>query len=146
MYRLLATSFAVFHACLMSAATPVLAQAPAPGGTSTPTDAQVCELEQQIKSLQQQLDQIKAAPNATARRRLLQQDWQGMQSYMGQMHDRWGMGYPWMAGRPWAMYGPGVTGNGRTSWPVPPSMTAEQYSEQMRARTPQIQEQMNRIA
>ena len=146
MSRLPATMFAVFLTGLVSAVTPVLAQAPAQGGITVPTDAQVRQLEQRIKSLQQQLDEIKAAPNAAARQRLLQQNWQGMQSYMGQMHDRWGMGYPWMAGRPWAMSGPGMMGKGRTSWPVPQGMTPDQYSEQMRARTQQMQEQMNRIA
>jgi hypothetical protein len=130
----------------VAATTPAPAQVPTQGGTAAPTDAQVRELEQQIKSLQQQLDEIKAAPNAPARQRLMQQNWQGMQSYMGQMHDRWGMGYPWMTGRPWAMCGPGMMGGGRTSWPVPQGMTPDQYSEQMRSHMQRMQEQMSRAA
>ena len=147
MSRLPATMIAVVLTGLMSAVTPVLAQAPAQGGTTAPTDAQVRELEQQIKSLQQQLDELNATRDAAVRRRLMQQNWQGMQGYMGQMHDRWGMGYPWMTGRPWATCcGPGMMGAGRTSWPVPQGMTPEQYSQQMRDHTQRMQEQMSKIA
>ena len=103
--KLCVTIHAALLGVFIATVTPALGQAPAQGGTTAPTDAQVRELEQQIKSLQQQLDEIKAAPNAAARQRLMQQNWQGMQGYMGQMHDRWGMGYPWMTGRPWAMWG-----------------------------------------
>lgn len=136
---------AALLAGIIAAVTPVLAQAPQ-GGISTPTDAQVRELEQQIKSFQQQLDDIKTGPNAAARQRLLQQNWQGMQSYMGQLHDRWGMGYPWMAGRPWAMCGPGMMGNGRMSWSVPQGLSPDQYSQQMRDHVQRMREQMNKIA
>jgi hypothetical protein len=131
---------------LICSVSPALAQAPAQGGTTAPTDAQVRELEQQIKSLQQQLDEIKAAPNAAARQRLMQQNWQGMQSYMGQMHDRWGMGYPWMMGHPWRMTGPGMMGGGRMSWPLPQGLSPDQYSQQMRDQMQRMQEQMNKIA
>lgn len=144
--RLPATMFAVFLTGLLSAVTPVLAQAPAQSGATAPTDSQVRELERQIKSLQQQLDEIKAAPNAAARQRLMQQNWQGLQGYLGQMHDRWGMGYPWMAGHPWSMSGPSVMGSKRTSWRVPQGVTPDQYSEQMRGHMQQMQEQMNKIA
>lgn len=128
--------------CVM---TPVLAQAPATA-PSAPTDAQVRELEQQLKSLQQQLDEINATRDAAARRRLMEQNWQGMQGYMGQMHDRWGMGYPWMMGRPWTMCGPGMMDSGRTSWSVPQGLTPDQYSQQMRDHLQRMQEQMNKIA
>lgn len=130
----------------LATAMPAGAQMPAQGGAVTPTDAQVRELEQQLKALQQQLDGIKAAPDATARQRLMQQNWQGMQSYMGQMHDRWGMGYPWMTGRPWAMCGPGMMGNGQSTWAVPRGMSPDQYREQMLAHMQRMQEQMNGIA
>ena len=124
----------------------VVAQAPQ-GGTTAPTDAQVRELEQQLKSLQQQLDELNASRDAAARRRLMEQNWQGMQGYMGQMHDRWGMGYPWMTGRPWATCcGPGMMGQGRTSWPVPQGLSPDQYSQQMRDHMQRMQEQMNKIA
>ena len=137
---------AALFSILIFAVAPVPAQAPAQGGIAAPTDAQVRELEQQLKTLQQQLDEIKAAPNAAARQRLLQQNWQGMQSYMGQMHDRWGMGYPWMAGRPWSMCGPGMMGGGNTSWPVPRGLSPDQYSQQMRGHMQRMQEQMAKIA
>ncbi len=147
MSRLPATMFALFLTGLISGLTPVLAQAPPQGGTTAPTDAQVRELEQQIKSLQQQLDELNATRDPAARRQLMQRNWQGMQSYMGQMPDRWGMGYPWMTGRPWARCcGPGMMGTGRTSWPVPQGMTPEQYNQQMRDHTQRMQEQMSKIA
>lgn len=138
------------HAALLSllilTATPVLAQTPVQGETTAPTDTQVREFQRQIKSLHQQLDEIKAAPDAATRRRLQQQNWQGMQSYMGQMHDRWGMGYPWMAGRPWSMCGPGMMGGGSTSWPVPQGLSSDQYNQQMRDHMQRMQEQMAKIA
>lgn len=146
MKKLCVTMRAALLSLLIITVTPVLAQAPVQGQSAAPTDAQVRELEQQIKSLQQQLDEIKAAPNAAARQRLQQQNWQGMQSYMGQMHDRWGMGYPWMAGRPWSMCGPGMIGGGSTSWPVPQGLSPDQYSQQMRDHTQRMHEQMNKIA
>ena len=76
----------------------------------------------------------------------MQQNWQGMQGYMGQMHDRWGMGYPWMMGHPWTMMGPGMMGSGRTSWPLPQGLTPDQYSQQMRDQMQRMQEEMNKIA
>ena len=130
---------------LLASVTPILAQAPQ-AGTTAPTDAQVRELEQQLKSSQQQLDEINATRDPAARRRLMQQNWQGMQDYMGQMHDRWGMGYPWMMGRPWAMCGPGMMGQGRTWWPAPQGLSPDQYSQQMRNHMQRMQEQMNKIA
>ena len=140
--------FSTIHAALFSGLIAgrhrPSAQAPAQGGTTAPTDAQVRELEQQIKSLQQQLDEIKAARDAAARQRLMQQNWHGMQNYMGQMHDRWGMGYPWMTGRSWMMMGPGMMGSGRTSWPVPQGLTPDQYSRQMRDHMQRMQGELNK--
>ena len=129
--------------CMMA---PVFGQAPAQGGTATPSDAQMRDLEQQIESMQQQLYELNTTRDPTARQRLMEQHWQGMQGYMGQMHDRWGMGYPWMMGRPWAMCGPGMMGGGRTSWPLPQGVTPDQYSEQMRTNMRQMQDQMSKIA
>jgi hypothetical protein len=131
---------------LMAAVVPTIAQAPARDGTTVPSDTQVRELEQQIKSLQQQLDEINATRDAAARQRLLQQNWQGMQNYMGQMHDRWGLGYPWMRGHPWTSVGPGMMDGGRASWPLPPGLTPDQYSQQMRDHMQRMQEQLNKIA
>lgn len=139
---LLATLFSGFVSATLSA----FAQAPTQGGARAPTDLQVRELEQQLKSLQQQLDELNTTHDAAVRHRLMQQNWQGMQAYMGQMHDRWGMGYPWMMGRSWAMCGPGVMGNGRTSWPAPQGLSPDQYGHQMRDHMQRMQEQMNKIA
>jgi hypothetical protein len=144
------TWLGTIHAALLSglilAVTPALAQAPPQGETTAPTDAQVRELKQQLKSLQQQLDEINATRDAATRQRLLQQNWESMQDYMGQMHDRWEMGYPWMRGHPWMMMGPGMMGSGRTSWPVPQGLTPNQYSRQMRDHMQRLQEQLNKSA
>ena len=131
---------------LIATVVAVLAQAPTQGGATPPTDAQVRDLEQQIKSLQQQLDEMNAARDPGARQRLMQQNWQGMQKYMGQMHDRWGTGYSWSMGYPWMRMGPGMMSAGRTSWPVPKGLTPDQYAQQMREQMKTMQEQMNKIA
>ncbi|HXX84665.1 MAG TPA: hypothetical protein VEN29_11860 [Casimicrobiaceae bacterium] len=128
------------------ALTPALAQPPARSEAAAPTDAELRELEQQIKSLQQQLDQINATRDAAPRQRLMQLNWQGMQNYMGQMHDRWGMGYPWSAGYPWMRMGPGMMSGGRVFWPVPNDLTPDQYVQQMGEQMKLMQEQMNKIA
>ncbi|HRY86838.1 MAG TPA: hypothetical protein P5305_03060 [Rubrivivax sp.] len=136
----------VMLVALLAGAASVFGQAPTQGGPTAPTDAQVRELQQQIKSLRQQLDELNATQDAATRRQLMQQNWRGMQGYMGQMHDRWGMGYPWMMGRPWSMCGPGMMAEGRTWWPVPPGANPEQYSQQMRDHMQRMQDQMNKIA
>ena len=84
------TMVALLVSGLVAVATPALAQAQS--GASAPTDSQVRELQNQIQSLQQQLDKLKAAQDPAARRSMMEQNWQGMQDYMGRMHERWGMG------------------------------------------------------
>ena len=116
-----------------------------PSAPTALTDAQVSELQRQVETLQKQLDQFNASPDAAARQQLMQQHWQSMQGYMGQMHDRWGMGYSWMLGHPWSMMGPGMMGGG-ASWPLPQGVTPDQYNKQMRDYTQRMQEQMNKIA
>lgn len=140
------TLFATLLTGLVAGTTPILTQAQAQAlvGATAPTEAQVRELEQQLQSLQQQVDQINATRDTAARRRLMQENWQGMQEYMAQMHDRWGMGYPWMMG-------PGTTGcpmfgSDGAGWPTPRGLTPDRYAQQMRDYTRRMQEQMNKIA
>ena len=123
-----------------------LAQVPTHvGGAAAPTDAQVRDLEKQLESLQQQLEQMNAAPDADGRQRLMQQSWQDMQKYVGQMHDRWVMGYPASMGYPWMTMGPG-TMERRSSWPLPRGLTPEQYMQQMRQQTKLMEQEMDKIA
>jgi len=121
--------------------TPVLAEPPA-GGTGAPSDPQVRELQQKLDSLQKQLDQLSATQDPAARRRMMEQNWQGMQDYMGRMHEQWGMGYPWMMG-------PGMGGcpamGGSESWSLPEGVTPEQYRQQMLDQMQRMHEQMNTI-
>lgn len=131
---------------LVAMATTAVAQPPVQGSPAIPTDAQVRELQQQINTMQRQLDELKAAPSASDRQRLMQQNWQGMQGYMGQMHDRWGMGYPWMQGRPWMHCGPGMMGGNYSSWPMPSELAPDEYNAKMSERARQMKEQMDKIA
>lgn len=135
---------------LVPTVMPVAAQTPAESQTAAPSDAQVRELQDKIKSLQQQLDELNSAKDPASRQRMMQQNWQGMQDYMGMMHDRWGMGYPWMMGgnRPgnWTsgcpMMGGYTVGSG---WPLPSGLDPHQYRQQMREHMQRMQEQMNKI-
>ena len=71
--RLPATMFAVFLTGLaISRDSGSRSGSSTKWGYGSEPDLQVRELERQIKSLQQQLDEIKAAPNAAARQRLMQ--------------------------------------------------------------------------
>jgi hypothetical protein len=131
---------------MITAVPPALGQAPVQGSSAASGDAMVRALEQQLTALQRQLDELNAARDADARRRLLQQHWEGMQDYIGRMHDQWGMGYPWMTGRPWTMMGPRMMGNGGPWWPVPTGVTPEQYAQQMQTHMARMREQLNQIA
>ena len=123
-----------------------LADAPATSAANAPTDAQVEALQAQITALQRQIDEIGATTDDATRLHLMEQNWQSMQSYMGDLHDTWGMGYPWMAGRPWSMSGPGIWGGNRTWWSVPEGLTADQYVQRMRERMELMQQDMHEIA
>lgn len=136
---------------LIAAVAWVVFQTPARSQATAPSDAQVRELQHKIKSLQQQLDELNSAKDAASRQRLMQQHWQSMQDYMGMMHNRWGMGYPWMMGgnRPgnWGGGCPMIGGNAEGSgWPLPGGVDPDQYRQQMREHMQRMQEQMNKIA
>ena len=140
---------AVLLGALVVVAMPVLAQAPAQSGASAPTDSQVRELQEPIKSLQQQLDKLDAAQDPSSRRSMMEQNWRGMQDYMGRMHERWGMGDPWMMGPGMTgcpMMGGGAEGGGAAWWPLPEGVTPESYRQQMLDHMGRMQEQMNKIA
>jgi hypothetical protein len=137
---------ATLLAGLIAVATTASAQPPVQAGPISPTDAEVRELKQQVDALQRQLDELKSAKDNPDRQRLMRQNWQGMQGYMGQMHDRWGMGYPWMQGRPWMHCGPGMMGGNNSSWPMPSGLTPDEYNAKIGGRTRQMQEQMDKIA
>lgn len=147
MTMLQSAALAALLTALLSAGAAVFAQAPAQSQSSatSPTGAQVRELQQQVETLQKQLGQLNATPDAAARQQLMQQHWQSMQGYLGQLHDRWGVGYRWMMGQPWSMMGPGMMGGG-ASWPLPQGLTPHQYNQQMRDDTQRMQEQMSKIA
>ncbi len=122
---------------------PIAALAQAQGEASAPTDAQVRELQAQIQSLQQQLDKLNTTQDPVQRRGMMERNWQGMQDYMGRMHERWGMGDPWMMG-------PGMMGcpmlGGGAGWSLPEGVTPESYRQQMQGHMGQMHEQMSKIA
>ena len=126
--------------------TPAHSQPP-PKATA-PTDAEVRELAQRLDSLRQQIDELEAAKDAATRQGLMQQNWRGMQDYMGWMHSRWGAGSPWIMGPD--MMGPGWTdcpmmGGTGAAWPVPEGMSTEQYGQQMREHMQRMHEQMSQL-
>jgi hypothetical protein len=135
---------------LISTVMWVVFQTPAKGQTTAPSDAQVRELQEKIKSLQKQLDELNSAKDPASRQRMMQQNWQSMQDYMGMMHDRWGMGYPWMMGgnRPgnWTGGCPAIGGGYGVGWPVPKGVDPDQYRQKMSEHMQRMQEQMNKIA
>ncbi len=148
------TVLAMLFATLVPVFTPVVAQTPPDSEVAAPTDAQVHELEQRITALRRQLDELNSTKDAASRRRIMQQNWQGMQNYMGQMHERWGMGSSWMMGPgmmqgsqsgSWMMGCP-MIGGSNTGWMLPKSVDADQYGRQMREHMQRMQEQMRKIA
>ena len=137
----------VLLAFLALSMTPARAQAPAQ--PSAPSDAEVKELEQRVESLRKEIDQLEAAKDAATQQRLMQENWRGMQDYMGWMHNRWGAGSPWMMG-PGMMQGRGwmdcpMMGGSSAAWPVPEGMSPEQYGQQMDEHMKRMQEQMNQL-
>lgn len=152
MFTMRRTLILVLLTGLIAAVTWVVFQTPAMGQATAPSDAQVRELQDKIRSLQQQLDDLNSAKDPASRQRLMQQNWQSMQDYMGMMHDRWGMGYPWMMGgdrRGYRMGGCCPMMRGYTEcpgWPLPSVLDANQYRQKMREHMQRMQEQMNRIA
>lgn len=125
-------------------------QNPRTSQAAAPNDAQVREMEGKIQSLHKQLDELSAAPDAMSRQRIMQQNWRGMQDYMGWMHDRWGMGYPWMMGRDgprnWRDGCPMMGDYPGSDWPLRGGIDPNQYSQQMQEHMRRMQEQMARIA
>lgn len=111
-----------------------------------PVDTAVSDMRDRLQSLQQQLDSIDSARDASMRQRLMQQTWQGFQDYMGWMRGQWGVGYPWMRG----YHGMGccsmMGGGSAPAWQLPQGMTPGQYSQQMRGYMQSFQHQMSRIA
>jgi hypothetical protein len=123
-----------------------LAQPKSQGEVKAPTDAQARELQQQIQSLQAELDQLRTAQDPATRRRLMDQHWQGMGNYMGHMRRQWGMGEPWMM-RDEDDYDMGCPGTGcGGGWFLPQGVSPEQYSQQMSEHMQRMQQQMNAIA
>ena len=154
MITLRGSTLAVVLGGIVAAGAPALAQPPAQSGTSAPTDAQVRELQEQVKSLQQQLDELDATKDPASRRGIMEQNWQSMQDYMGQMHDRWGMGSPWMMG-PRTKQGPGsgpgmmgcpMLGSSGMGWALPEGVDPSRYSQEMSDQMKRMHEQMNQIA
>jgi len=118
--------------------------------SSVPTDAQIRALQQQIRSLQAQLDELGSTNSTPERQRLMQQNWQSMLDYMREYQSM-----PWMMGGPDdtgpRMMGPGMMGRGMmgwrrpgdwmmgcpmtggpdSAWALPPDVDPEQYRSQM---------------
>jgi cytochrome c5 len=121
-----------------------------PACAQVPTDSSVREMRQRLQTLQQQLDQLNSTRDPPARQRLMQQNWQGMQDYMGWMRRRWGVGYPWMTGYQGTgcpmCGGQMIGGSAGVGWQVPQGMSPATYWQQMRDHTQVMQQQISGIA
>ncbi len=171
MRRIFANSVA---AALIAVLTPqanlaVAAATDAKPGQTAPGNAQIEELQGQIRAMQQQLDKLSATQAAASQHSQMRQHWQSMQDYMRHMQ-----GMPWMRmGPPTSgpppmgpgMMGPGMMGRGMmgpraqgdwmmgcpmtgmpgAAWQLPPGMTAEQYRSQMFQNMQRMHDQMAKI-
>lgn len=81
--------------------------APAQAPNTAEFDKQLAQVQEQMKAMQAQMDQIRQTQDPQERQRLLQQHWATMQSAMNAMHGLWG---PGMMG--YGMMGPGMMGGG----------------------------------
>ncbi len=142
----------------------LLATADARDTSSGPTDAQIRNLQQQIRAMQEQLDELGKTPGSTERQRLMHENWQSMLDYMQQMQSM-----PWMANgldeNGPGMMGPGMMGRGMmgrrhardwmrgcpivggpgSGWQMPPGIDADQYRADMLQYLRQMQDQMSEI-
>jgi hypothetical protein len=87
---------------------------PAPTPDTAEFDRQLAKVQEQMKAMQAQMDQIRQTQDPQERQRLLQQHWATMQSAMTAMHGLWGpgmMGGTGMMGGG-GMMGPGMMGGG----------------------------------
>ena len=115
--------------CLVSAG-PGSTGAQAAQAAPAPSDVEVHELRQRIDALSRQVDQLAAADDAATRQELMQQNWRGLQDYLGWMRGKWGTGSPWMLGtdpvqRPAWLTCPALGGSG-APWLTPEATSPEQ--------------------
>ncbi len=129
------------------------------GAPAVPTDAQIKDLQRQIRALQEQLDKLGRAQGVPDQQRLMQQNWQSTLDYMQGMQSM-----PWMIGRPDEM-GPGMMGRGMMGrryhgdwmmgcpmmggpaggWQLPRGVDAQQYRSQMQQNMQRMHDQMAEI-
>ncbi|MFX1767884.1 hypothetical protein PWP93_36005 [Paraburkholderia sp. A1RI-2L] len=112
-------------------------------------DKKLAQFQEQTKTMQAQMDQIRKTQDPQERQKLLQQHWATMQSAMGTMHGMWGygmMGYGGMG--PGMMGGPGMRGGwghmgGYYSQLTPEQLKKRQYMTDQYLRMQQ--EMMNNM-
>jgi hypothetical protein len=136
------TALAAVLSAAVLAAPPALAQVP---------DSAVSAMEQRLQALQQQLDQLNSTQDPASQQGLMQQNWQGMQGYLGWMNNRWNLGIPWMSGYHGQLGGPMMGGQtmgspGGAWWPLPEGLSPANYSQQVHGYMQEMQRQMGAIA
>ena len=132
----------IAFAALMSGVIP----APTPARAQAASDSALGELRQRLQTLQQQLDELGSARDAATQQRLLQQNWRGLQDYMGWMHDRFNVGTPWMVGHQGVGCCAMMGGRSGTAWSLPQGLTPSQFGQQMRDNLQIMQRQLTIIA
>ena len=136
------TALAAGLSAAVFAVPPALAQVP---------DSAVREMEQRLQALQQQLDQLNSTQDPASQQGLMQQNWQGMQGYLGWMNNRWNVGIPWMSGYHGQLGGPMMGGQtmgspGGAWWPLPEGLSPANYAQQVHGYMQEMQRQMGAIA
>ena len=135
-----------FRSISLAALLGGIVPAPTAARAQVTADSAFRELRQRLQTLQQQLDDLNSARDAASRQRLMQQSWRGMQDYMGWMHDRFGVGSPWMMGHQGIGCCSMMRGGGGAAWPLPKGMSPSRYGQQMRDNLQLMQQQLGRGA
>ena len=139
---------------------------------STPDQARIEELQQQVDGLNQELARLQSASDPAAQQQLMQRHWSMMQGYMRSVRGMPGMGAhgctDWMMMEPGmmgsgmmdqGMMGPGMMGddmcggqrwghgmNQGGMWSMPSHMTPGMYQSQMQGHMQHMRSQMAAIA
>ncbi len=156
--------FAILALCTFGILLPGEQAAAAENTSSEVTDAQIEQLQRQIRALQEQLDALGRTKGTAAQQRLMQQNWQSMLDYMREMQSMpWMMGEPGDTGR--HMMGPGMMGRGMmgwrrpgdwmmgcpmiggpdSGWELPRDVDAEQYRSEMLENMQRMHDQMAQV-
>ena len=155
---------AILAVCAFGIFLPSALAAATENKSSDVTNAQIENLQREIRALQEQLEELGSTKDTAAKQRLMQDNWQSMLEYMQGMQ-----AMPWMMGEPGDreshMMGRGMMGRGMmgwrrqgdwmmgcpmvggpdSGWALPPDVDPEQYREEMLENMQRMHDQMAQI-